>query len=195
MLNVHGNTSRTSIGEIIPYHHKLAPLFIRNSLYSLIPEGTEHIYVIGIGSNLISGDSLGPFVGTLLQGLYPEHLTVIGNLRSPLDATTITAELDSMKPSPNSFVITIDSVLGREDLLNTIVVQNRPLSPGQGLGHDFPAIGDCSVMGVVVKKGTSIDSSLLYMNLHLIYTMAVSIAKGISLTIRQYFHYPSTHPI
>jgi len=195
MLNIHKKTSTTSIEEIIPYHDKLAPLYIRNTLYSLIPEGTEHIYVLGIGSNVISGDSIGPFVGTLLQDLFPAHLTVIGSLQSPLDATNLTTELVSLKLPPNSFVITIDSVLGKKEFLNTIVVQNRPLSPGKGLGQDFPAIGDCSVMGVVVKNGTTIESSFLYMNLHLIYTMAQAIAKGISLTIRQYFHYPSTYPI
>ncbi|WP_299088499.1 DUF1256 domain-containing protein [uncultured Metabacillus sp.] len=81
MLNNHEmNRKRAMLEGIIPYNHKLAPLFIRNTLYSLIPEGTEHIYVVGIGSNLINGDSLGPFVGTLLQDLYPEHLSIIGNL-------------------------------------------------------------------------------------------------------------------
>ena len=44
--------------RMIPYNHRLAPLLIRDSLFSLLPEGTEHIFVMGIGSNVISGDSL-----------------------------------------------------------------------------------------------------------------------------------------
>lgn len=50
MLNRYEVDGKLTMSEgIIPYNHKLAPLFIRNTLYSLIPEGTEHFYVIGIG--------------------------------------------------------------------------------------------------------------------------------------------------
>ncbi|RBW68330.1 spore protease YyaC [Bacillus taeanensis] len=182
--------------EIIPYNHKLAPLFIRNTLHALIPEGTEHIYVVGIGSNLINGDSLGPFVGTLLRDLYPDHLTVRGNLQSPLDATTLVPEISRMILPKNSFVIAIDSVLGTAKTLNSIVVREGALLPGAGLNQHLPPIGDCSIMGVVLENNPAIEKGeLFYTNLHLIYTMAANIAKGISLAVRQYFNYPSNQPI
>ncbi|WP_243459404.1 spore protease YyaC [Metabacillus bambusae] len=189
------DTRISMLEGIIPYSHKLAPLFIRNTLYSLIPEGIEHIYVVGIGSNLINGDSLGPFVGTLLQDMYPNHLTVLGNLKSPLDATTLVPRFSGIALPNNSFVVAIDSVLGSEGIVNTIVVREGSLRPGIGLGHNLPSIGDCSVMGVVLENDPAVESSLFYTNLHLIYTMATNIAKGISLAIRQYFKYPSDHPI
>jgi putative sporulation protein YyaC len=196
MYNQKDMDTRISMLEgIIPYSHKLAPLFIRNTLYNLIPEGTEHIYVVGIGSNLINGDSLGPFVGTLLQDMYPNHLTVLGNLKSPLDATTIVPRFSDIALPNNSFVVAIDSVLGSEGIVNTIVVREGSLRPGIGLGHNLPSIGDCSVMGVVLENDPAVESSLFYTNLHLIYTMATNIAKGISLAIRQYFKYPSNQPI
>jgi putative sporulation protein YyaC len=181
--------------KVIPYNERLAPLFIRNSLYSLIPEGTKHIYVVGIGSNLISGDSLGPFVGTLLRNTFPDHLTVLGNLECPMDATTIVPEISRRIFPKNSFVISIDSVLGSVDFVNSIVLRHGPLQPGLGLGQDLPSIGDCSVMGVVLTNEAVLGSALLYTNLHLIYTMAMNIAKGISLAVRQFFHYPSDQPI
>jgi putative sporulation protein YyaC len=180
---------------IIPHNHKLAPLYIRNTLYSLIPDGTEHIYVVGIGSNLISGDSLGPFVGTLLRDLFPHHLTVVGNLQHPLDSETIIRELSQMTLAKNSFVVAIDSVLGTEGFVNSIVIREGSLFPGEGLGQQLPRVGDCSVMGVVLGNTPEKVSSLLYTNLHFIYTMALNIAKGISLFIRQYFQYPSDHPL
>jgi putative sporulation protein YyaC len=181
--------------KIIPYNHRLAPLFIRDTLYSLIPEGIQHIYVVGIGSNMINGDSLGPFVGTLLNNLFPNHLTVLGNLQFPLDATTLVPEFSSIDLPKNSFVIAIDSVLGSESIVNSIVVQEGSLQPGKGLAQNLPSIGDCSIMGVVLKNDLAIESSLLYTNLHLVYTMATTIAKGLSLAVRQYFNYPSDHPI
>ena len=181
--------------RMIPFNHKLAPLFTRDSLYSLLPEGTEHIFVMGIGSNVINGDSLGPFVGTLLQNLYSNHLTVFGNLQFPLDAQTLEPRISRMTLPKNSFIIAIDSVLGSERLVNSIIVRNGLMLPGSGLGKSLPPIGDCSIMGVVLENDPLLESSLLSTSLHLIYTMAMNIAKGISLAVRQYFKYPSQHPI
>ncbi|WP_251032934.1 DUF1256 domain-containing protein [Bacillus sp. ISL-7] len=136
--------------RIIPFNDRLAPLFIRDRLHSLIPEGTEHIYVIGIGSNVISGDSLGPFVGTLLHNLYPKHLSVIGNLESPLDAQTLIPQVSQTLPQ-NSFVIAIDSVLGSERIVNTIVVRDGSLLPGAGLGKKLPPMEIAALWGLYRK--------------------------------------------
>ncbi|WP_223881785.1 spore protease YyaC [Niallia endozanthoxylica] len=181
--------------KLIPYNHKLAPFFIRDRLFSLIPEGTEHIYVVGIGSNKINGDSLGPFVGTLLEGLYTNHITVAGTLKYPLDAVTLETDLNQISFPNNSFVVAIDSVLGSEQTVNSILIRDGAISPGAGLGNKLPLVGDCSVMGVVFKNIPSETRSLFLTDLHLIYTMATTIAKGISLTARQYFQYPSNQPL
>jgi putative sporulation protein YyaC len=186
---------RSKQNIVIPYNHRLAPLFIRQALYSLIPEGTKHIYVIGIGSSKINGDSLGPFVGTLLKNNYPNHLTVLGNLQSPLDATTLVHEVSDFPFQKNSFVLAVDSVFGSKEMVNSIVVNERPIVPGSGLGNILPPIGDSSITGVVLENDPALKNSLLCTDLNLIYTMATSIAKGISLTIRQYFKYPSDQPI
>jgi putative sporulation protein YyaC len=185
----------SSMENIIPYNHRLAPIFIRDSLHSLIPENTEHIFVVGIGSNAINGDSLGPFVGTLLNNIFPNHLSVLGSLQFPLDASNIEEELARISVPNNSFIIAIDSVLGSKSKVNSIMVREGSLHPGIGLGNHLPSIGDCSIMGVVLENNPSLTSSLFVTNLHLIYTMASSIAKGISLAIRQYFDYPSDYPI
>lgn len=95
----------------------------------------------------------------------------------------------------NCFVIAVDSVVGTVDLINTIVVREGSLLPGVGLGNSLPPIGDCSIMGVTVDKDRPIETSLTYSNLHIIYKMATNIAKGISLAVRLYFKYPSSHPV
>lgn len=195
MNTLYVNQKKHGMNKLIPYNHKLAPFFIRDSLYSMIPEGTEHIYVVGIGSNKINGDSLGPFVGTLLEGLYTEHITVSGTLKDPLDAETLEYKLAQITFPVNSFVVAIDSVLGSEQSVNSILIRKRPLHPGEGLGNKLPQVGDCSVMGVVLKNVPLETRTLFLTDLHLIYTMAMTIAKGISLTVRQYFQYPSNQPL
>lgn len=187
---------QTKPNIVFPYNDKLAPLYIRQALYSLIPDGTEHIYVIGIGSSRVNGDSLGPFVGSLLKNNYPDCLTLLGSLQSPLDATTLVPVLSQHSFRTNSFIIAIDSVLGSsEEYLNSIVVKEGPIVPGVGLGNILPPIGNCSITGVVLENDPALKNSLLCTDLHLIYTMAASIAKGISLTVRQYFKYPSDRSI
>lgn len=186
---------RSKSNVVIPYNHSLAPLFIRQALYSLLPERTEHIYVVGIGSSRINGDSLGPFVGSLLKNNFPDRLTVLGNLQEPLDATTLVPELSQHSFRTNSFIIAIDSVLGSDEFLNSIVVKDGLIVPGVGLGNILPPIGNCSITGVVLENDPALKNSLLCTDLHLVYTMATSIAKGISLTVRQYFKYPSYLPI
>lgn len=188
-------SSQSKPNIVIPYNDRLAPLYIRQALYSLIPDGTEHIYVIGIGSSRINGDSLGPFVGSLLKNNFPDHLTVLGNLQAPLDATTLVPELGQLSFRKNSFVLAIDSVLGSEEYVNSIVVKDGPMVPGVGLGNILPPIGNCSITGVVLENDPALKNSLLCTDLNLVYTMATSIAKGISLTVRQYFKYPSYQPI
>jgi putative sporulation protein YyaC len=179
---------------VIPYNDRLAPLYIRQALYSLIPEETEYLYVIGIGSSRINGDSLGPFVGSLLKNNFPDRLTVLGNLQAPLDATTLIPALGQLSFRKNSFIIAIDSVLGNEEFVNSIVVRDGPIVPGIGLGNILPPIGNCSITGVVVENEPALKNSLLCTDLNLVYTMATSIANGISLTVRQYFKYPSYQP-
>jgi putative sporulation protein YyaC len=190
-----GISLRSNPNVVIPYKYKLAPLIIRQALYSLLPQEIGHIYVIGIGSSRINGDSLGPFVGSLLKNSFPERLTVMGNLQSPLDAATLVPELSTFTFQKNSFIIAVDSVLGSENMVNSIVVNDGPLVPGTGLGNILPPIGDCSITGVVLENNPDLKDSLLCTDLNLIYTMATSIAKGISLTIRQYFKYPSNQAI
>lgn len=195
MLALQQESSNVIQHGIIPYDHKMAPFFIRNALFQSIPRTTQHIYVIGIGSNSINGDSLGPFVGTLLQHKFPRHLTVLGNLQFPLDASNLVTEYNKICLPQDSFVIAVDSVLGSKNIVQSIVIKEGPVLPGKGLGKQLPSIGDCSIMGVVLEKDSQDHTILFHTNLHLIYTMTINIVRGISLAVRQFFHYPSNYPI
>lgn len=172
----------------ISYNDPLAPLLIRNYLFSLLPPYVDHLVVIGIGSNRINGDSLGPFVGTLLANLYPKHMTVIGNLKQPVDATNIKETIKQIRTTPSTYTVAIDSVVGVSDYIHTIVIRAGALAPGSALGKQLPAVGDISIMGVMMEDCEGVGT-LPYTNLHIVYQMAKAIALGISLTVRQRFGY------
>ncbi|GAA3325608.1 hypothetical protein GCM10020331_058190 [Ectobacillus funiculus] len=82
----------------------------------------------------------------------------------------------------------MDSIVGKADYVHHIVVRQGNLRPGSALGKQFPAVGDASIMGVVLEEGDVISNTLPYTNLHVVYEMARAIATGIALTARQYFN-------
>ncbi|NNU82381.1 spore protease YyaC [Geobacillus sp. BMUD] len=178
----------------IPYSDPLAPLLIRNELFSLLPAHIGHLTVVCIGSNRINGDSLGPFVGTLLENAYPDHLTVIGTLKRPVDATNIVRVHQQLLKNPNSYVLAVDSIVGPRPFVHTIAIRPGALAPGTGLGHSLPSIGDLSIMGVMMEDTADI-TALPYTNLHVVYQMAKAIALGLSLTVRQRYGYAPSAPL
>ncbi|ADI27514.1 spore protease YyaC [Geobacillus sp. G4] len=178
----------------ILYSDPLAPLLIRNELFSLLPAHISRLTVVCIGSNRINGDSLGPFVGTLLENAYPDHLTVIGTLRQPVDATNIRRVSEQLQNEHGAYVVAIDSIVGPQPFVHTIAIRPGALSPGTALGKSLPSIGDISMMGVVMED-TADMSALPYTNLHIVYQMAKVIALGLSLTIRQRYGYESSTPL
>ncbi|MFC0295984.1 spore protease YyaC [Geobacillus jurassicus] len=178
----------------ISYCDPLAPLLIRNELFSLLPNDIRRLTVVCIGSNRINGDSLGPFVGTLLENVYPDHLTVIGTLKRPVDATNIQRVHQQLPKEPNSYVLAVDSIVGPRPFVHTIAIRPGALAPGTALGHSLPSIGDISIMGVIMEDSADIDT-LPYTNLHIVYQMAKAIALGLSLTIRQRYGYAPSAPL
>ncbi|NNV05162.1 spore protease YyaC [Geobacillus sp. MMMUD3] len=177
----------------IPYSDPLAPLLIRNELFSLLPAHIGHLTVVCIGSNRINGDSLGPFVGTLLENVYPDHLTVIGTLQAPVDATNLRFVHERLNER-GSYVLAIDSIVGPRPFVHTIAIRPGALAPGTALGHSLPSIGDLSIMGVMMED-TADMSVLPYTNLHIVYQMAKVIAVGLSLTVRQRYGYETSAPL
>lgn len=178
----------------ISYSDPLAPLLIRNELFSLLPAHISRLTVVCIGSNRINGDSLGPFVGTLLENAYPDHLTVIGTLERPVDATNIERVHQQLLKNPNSYVLAVDSIVGPQPFVHTIAIRPGALSPGTALGKSLPPVGDISVMGVMMEDTADV-SALPYTNLHIVYQMAKVIAIGLSLTVRQRYGYESSTPL
>ncbi|MFX3659069.1 MAG: spore protease YyaC [Ectobacillus sp.] len=181
--------------QLIPYNDPLAPLFIRNSLFSFLPNEIQKLTVLCIGSNRINGDSLGPFVGTLLQDAFPQHVTVIGSLQNPVDAPHLEKAVAQLDERSGNFLVSVDSIIGSKEHVHTIAIRQGALRPGSGLGKNLPAVGDASIMGVVLEESDNPFHALSYTNLNIVYQMARSIATGIALAARQHFGYEAHLPL
>lgn len=105
----------------------------------------DQLTFLCIGTDRSSGDSLGPWVGTLLmeQGF----TRVVGTLEFPCDADSLpklVPKLDEM-----GTIVAIDACLGRSENVGAYFVKNGPLVPAQSVGRSFGAIGSYSIAAIV----------------------------------------------
>ncbi|BBI35287.1 spore protease YyaC [Cohnella abietis] len=137
----------------------------------------EELTFVCIGTDRSTGDSLGPWVGTMLmeQGF----TKVIGTLQHPCDADKLRQLIPSL--TEMGTIVAIDACLGRSDNVGAYLVSNGPLVPAQSVNKRFPAIGSYSIAGVVnavsLKPYWTLQSTSLYQ----VMGMARQIADAITL--------------
>lgn len=151
---------------------------------SLIEEGIierENI-IVCVGTDRVTGDCLGPLVGTLLTEKKIPGLTVIGTLEDPVHALNIHETVEHVKEIEGSTtVIAIDACIGDEDDLGNIILRDTPIKPGQGVGKKLPRIGDYSIIGITANENCGGFFSQSQIRLGLVYPMAKKIAAAIEI--------------
>ncbi|TZE83231.1 spore protease YyaC [Calorimonas adulescens] len=144
--------------------------------------------ILCIGTDKWIGDSLGPFVGYFLKkNLYPGP--VYGTLENPVHAINLYDTLKEIKKRhPYSNLVAVDACLGEPINVGKIVLNNRPIYPGKGVGKMMPAVGDISIVGIVDEYNSY---NLHNIRLDLIVNMAETICNGIlqSIDANNYLSY------
>ena len=146
----------------------------------LLPKNKD-IFIVCIGSDRITGDSLGPLTGTFLE---KKGFDVMGTIHSPVHAGNIEKAIQFIKAvHHDKFMIAIDACLGCKENIGKIHVTAGPLIPGVGVKKYLPLIGDMSITGVVNEyvKGREY-SVLINTRLSLVWDMAEVIANAIEKT-------------
>lgn len=141
------------------------------------------IQVVCIGTDRATGDALGPYVGTLLKkkGL---NVKVNGTLENPVHAKNLYEHFES-----NHYTIAIDACLGNEACINTVIVKNEPIYPGNGVGKELPAIGDLTICGIVnLSSGNPKTNMAVISNTRFyhVYLQAEFISKALSSVIKDH---------
>ncbi|BBH21806.1 hypothetical protein Back11_31510 [Paenibacillus baekrokdamisoli] len=118
--------------------------------------------IVCIGTDRSTGDSFGPWIGTMLEELgWP---VVRGTLKEPWDSTRYEASVLDMPASLP--VIAIDACLGKIDDACRYLISEGPLYPARAVGKNLPPIGNYSLEGIVaplsVKPYWSLQSASLY---------------------------------
>jgi len=181
------------------HSQKLPPVFYINSKKSSasselsyllkdclnqVAHSWKEIVFLCIGSDRITGDSLGPLIGHQLSKYTWEDIYVYGTLDAPVHALNLEGILlDIKKRHPFALVVAIDASLGSKKHLGFITVGNGSICPGSGVNKVLPDVGDIFITGIINVSGTFEHFLLQTTRLSTIVNMADSITRGILCAI------------
>lgn len=132
-----------------------------------------------IGSDRVTGDSLGPIIGQLLQPLAP----VYGDLSEPVTALNlVTVERQIRLNHPDRQIVAVDSAVGAPSDIGSIRVFGGGLKAGEAMGKNLPEVGDVSVTATVCAKSAK---ALSCVRLGLVYSLARKVADALKVCCRE----------
>ncbi|MDY2790658.1 MAG: spore protease YyaC [Lachnospiraceae bacterium] len=186
-----------------------------NTLFHLLRKNAAFqtpIYILCIGTDKVTGDSLGPFVGHAIERelaslnekfrmLHLPEITLIGTLREPVHALNLSDTLHHLhctsKEQGFSFddclTLVIDAALGYPGHIGLVTLSNMPLAPGEGVHKKLPKVGQISITGIIGESlGSTRKCQLSLKNARLTELVELSefISEGILASLRRlYLHF------
>ncbi|MDO4523596.1 MAG: spore protease YyaC [Eubacteriales bacterium] len=162
-----------------------APLLLARQLKKLLSGHdlpTAPPIFVCIGSDRVTGDSLGPLVGTSLAHSPYFPYSVYGTLRHPVHALNLgTAVCEIQQRHPHNPVIAIDASLGSRHHQRYITIAPGSIAPGSGVDKELPAIGDIAITGIINTMGDYPQMLLQTTRLSVVMELANCITHGILL--------------
>ncbi len=148
----------------------------------------NELVILCIGSDRITGDSLGPLVGHSLSKISLRSTYIYGTLSQPVHALNLNKTIKMLKQQhPHSLIIAVDASLGAKNHIGFLTVSQGALEPGLGVHKSLPSVGDIAITGIVNMAGTFDHFLLQSTRLATVVQMADSIVSGILLAHGQYF--------
>ncbi|MBM7704212.1 spore protease YyaC [Metabacillus iocasae] len=165
----------------IPHDELDALTTLKESLLSFLPTSLDkQIVVVCIGTDRLTGDSLGPLVGTKLKEKGVSSFHIYGTLEEPIHAVNLKETLKHIhKAHHNPFVIGIDACLGKMKSVGMVSMAGGPVKPGAGVNKDLPPVGNMHITGIVNVSGFMEFFVLQNTRLFLVMKMADLIADCI----------------
>lgn len=144
--------------------------------------------ILCIGTDRVTGDSLGPLVGTFLAAYAEQNFLirqkrafpVYGTLDFPVHALNLENTWKQIKKKhPHNPVIAVDASLGTKRHLGYITVGQGSLQPGAGVQKNLSSVGDFFVTGIINTAVPEAQLALQNTRLSSVTGMACCIAHGL----------------
>lgn len=142
----------------------------------------DTLIALCIGTDKITGDCLGPLVGTKLRERGYTH-PVCGTLQHPVHAVNLSATLASIRRHySRPFLLVIDAAVGPADKIGCISFSYSPIYPGQGIRRPLPPVGNLSLTGIIGEASEHCAADLPYTRLFIVNTLADFICGAVLAT-------------
>jgi putative sporulation protein YyaC len=154
--------------------------FLGCLLREIDPEQSRPLVLVAIGSDRLTGDSLGPLVGSRARELAP-GLPIYGTLEEPVHAINLTDTIKKIgQKYRDPLVVAVDACLGQARNVGTVSIGRGALCPGTGVHKDLPPVGEVSISGVVNVGGFLEFLVLQNTRLCLVMQLADCIARALA---------------
>lgn len=137
--------------------------------------------ILCIGTDRVTGDSLGPLAGSFLEAYGAYHpLTVYGTLDAPVHALNLSRVMRRIKNKhPRSPILAVDASLGARRHVGYITLGKGSLSPGAGVQKSLDPVGDLFITGIINTASCGGQLTLQNTRLAPVARLACCIARGI----------------
>ena len=138
--------------------------------------------VVCIGSDKVSGDMLGPLVGTSLRDKYRVTCPVYGVVGESVNGVNLETYLAMLRERHASdSVIAVDAAVGKREDVGKIRLKRGGIRAGGALEKAFGQVGDVGIVGVVAEETEPEDvyAALLAVPFELVSELASRIANMI----------------
>lgn len=142
-----------------------------------------------IGSDRVTGDSLGPIIGSRLKTAWEKGFctAVYGTLEAPVHALNLKSTLEHIRlRHPGNPVVAVDASLGVREHLGYITISRGSLSPGAGVNKTLECAGDIAITGITAASGPFSHITLQTTRLSAVIPLAEPIIQGILLACENY---------
>lgn len=162
-----------------------AGLLVSRRLSSLLTRSQKAAPVfLCIGSDRITGDSLGPIIGTELKKCFDGKIPVYGTLELPVHALNLSSVLTEIQAHhAGNTLIAIDASLGLPEHEGYITLGRGGLMPGAGVRKELGNVGDLFITGIVGPSGCHSHLTLQTARLSAVISVASRITDGIICTL------------
>ncbi|MCL2674077.1 MAG: spore protease YyaC [Defluviitaleaceae bacterium] len=174
-----------------------ASTYFAEYLHELLHPCIHHereLVLLCIGTDRITGDSLGPIIGHNLAEMAgsracPAHnFYIYGTLGSPVHAGNLSQVLDSIRTRhTNPVIIAVDASLGRPQSVGFVTIGIGALTPGAGVKKLLPKVGDIHVTGIVNASGSANFAALQNTQPATVVKLADIITNGFIRTLQHLY--------
>lgn len=142
--------------------------------------------ILCIGTDRVTGDSLGPLTGTFLQAYGGRSfLYLYGTLDAPVHALNLSDACRQIKKKhPRSLILAVDASLGTKKHLGYITLGRGSLQPGAGVHKKLDSIGDIFITGIINIAVPESQQALQNTRLATVSRLSCCIAQGILYACR-----------